>query len=211
MENTTISLIDPGGLFREGVKRLLESADFTVSAEVGRIEEYLKLEKTTEDVILLNGEVTPEDVVKLHKARGDAHLVIMADQMDVDHLRRFFTVGVDGYLLRSLSSTAFVSSIRLVALGEKVFPSELAMMISSSNVFHQFFLSDEDEESTDLSDRETEIIRILSEGASNKVIANKLLITEATVKVHLKSILRKLGLENRSQAAIWAVRHGLAA
>ena len=109
MENTTISLIDPGGLFREGVKRLLESADFTVNAEVGRIEEYLKLENTTEDVILLNGEVTPEDVVKLRNVRGDAHIVIMADQMDVDHLRSFFTVGVDGYLLKSISSSAFVS------------------------------------------------------------------------------------------------------
>lgn len=211
MEVATVSLIEPGALFREGVKRLLESADFEIRAEAATIEEYLDQDEHAEDVILLNTDATPEGVVSLKNARPDAFIVIMSDEIEIDRLRSFFTVGVDGYLLKTLSSSAFISSIRLVLLGEKVFPSDLALMISSSNAFHQFFLSDGHDSSGKLSDRETEIVRLLSEGASNKVIANKLTITEATVKVHLKSILRKLGLENRTQAAIWAVRHGLAA
>ena len=92
--------------------------------------------------------------------------------------------------------------MNLIMLGEKVFPTSMATLLLTKNKTHA-------NGNTPLSSRETEVIRCLEQGRSNKSIARHLDITEATVKVHLKTILRKLGLKNRTQAAIWAMKNGI--
>ena len=120
-----------------------------------------------------------------------------------------FGAGADGYLLKSITASALIESLRLVALGEKVFPSMLtdflgAMRANQSSTGERVRVGD-----IALSQRELDIIRGLADGHSNKAIAKELAITEATVKVHLKTVLRKLGATNRTQVAIWAVQHGV--
>ena len=107
-----------------------------------------------------------------------------------------------------MSSEALVVSLRLVDLGEKVFPTKLATMITSGQI-DPTAAEVRASSVKGLSKREGEIMRCLVHGESNKVIARQLGITEATVKVHLKAVLRKLNVSNRTQAAIWAVRNGL--
>jgi two-component system nitrate/nitrite response regulator NarL len=133
---------------------------------------------------------------------------VLTNEMSALLLARALNAGADGFLLKSMSSEALVASLRLVDLGEKVFPTKLATMITSGQI-----------DPTDaevrvasvkgLTEREREIMRCLVHGESNKMIARQLGITDAMVKVHLKAVLRKLNVSNRTQAAIWAVRNGL--
>jgi two-component system nitrate/nitrite response regulator NarL len=95
-----------------------------------------------------------------------------------------------------------------VMMGEKVFPTHLAALLISGRINTSAF--DMPSARKGLSQREVQIVRCLLNGDSNKVVANHLNITEATVKVHLKSLLRKINATNRTQAAIWALNNGFA-
>jgi two-component system nitrate/nitrite response regulator NarL len=113
-------------------------------------------------------------------------------------------------LLENLSRDALQKSLTLISIGEKVFPSELASIIAGL-ASQQQRAADTECDNPDLSYRELEILRSLTSGDPNKVIAAQLDIAESTVKIHLKHILRKTNSFNRTQAALWAVRHGIAA
>jgi two-component system, NarL family, nitrate/nitrite response regulator NarL len=114
--------------------------------------------------------------------------------------------GADGYLMKDVSPEALLQSLELVMMGEKVFPTNLAAMLFELNN-----ASSPVNSVRGLSPREQEILRALVTGSSNKLIAIKLGITEATVKVHLKTLLRKIDVNNRTQAAIWAMNNGFTA
>ncbi len=93
-------------------------------------------------------------------------------------------------------------------LGEKVFPTHLAALLVNG-VANTVPANIPPDNSFGLSEREMQILQCLVQGDSNKLIANRLSITEATVKVHMKSLLRKINVSNRTQAAIWALNNGL--
>jgi two-component system nitrate/nitrite response regulator NarL len=111
--------------------------------------------------------------------------------------------GADGFLMKEVSPEALLQSLELVMLGEKVYPTNLASMLldltSAPTPLNSI---------RGLSSREREILQLLVTGASNKLIAIRLGIAEATVKVHLKALLRKIDVNNRTQAAIWAMNNG---
>jgi two-component system nitrate/nitrite response regulator NarL len=131
-----------------------------------------------------------------------------------------FGAGASGYFVNVISCDAFIKSIELVAMGEIVFPPAFLSFALDTKRGHgtKAALSDENERASfvttedtvapQLSPRETSVLRCLIEGDSNKIIARKIGIADATVKVHVKAILRKIGVHNRTQAAIWAKNHG---
>jgi two-component system nitrate/nitrite response regulator NarL len=150
-----------------------------------------------------------EGLTAMKVSQPQARIVVIAESAEISHLADMFGAGADGYLLKSISPNALIESLRLVDLGEKVFPSILTDFLGAMRTAHggpqeRLRIGD-----VALSQRELEIIRALAEGQSNKAIAKELTITEATVKVHLKAVLRKLGATNRTQVAIWAVQHGV--
>jgi two-component system nitrate/nitrite response regulator NarL len=125
----------------------------------------------------------------------------------VDALRDAMNAGADGFLMNDVSPEALLQSLELVMLGEKVFPTNLAaMLLDLSNA-----PSPLNSVRGVMTPREHEILQALVTGSSNKMIANRLGITEATVKIHLKTLLRKIDVNNRTQAAIWAVNNGFSA
>jgi two-component system, NarL family, nitrate/nitrite response regulator NarL len=132
--------------------------------------------------------------------------VVLANNFVVDALRDAMNAGADGYLMKDVSPEALLQSLELVMLGEKVFPTNLAAMLLNLDSTPSPMNS-----IRGLSPREQEILQALVTGASNKLIAIKLGITEATVKVHLKTLLRKIDVNNRTQAAIWAMNNGFSA
>lgn len=212
MQNVEILVIDANRLFREGLKQLLDGSGFTFVAEAETIEEGLQklADGVHPKVALVDFNAATDDITLLHRLREkglDMKLVVLAADTDnVLNLARCFEAGADAYLLKSISSEALKQSIELVLLGEKVFPTRLAGML----------IGGEDRRPTtaaaeldNLSSRENQILRCLLEGHPNKVIAKKLNITEATVKVHLKGVLKKINAANRTQAAIWALNNGL--
>ena len=214
MQDIEILLIDSNKLFREGLKRLLDSSPFLISSEADTLSEGLERLTTglQAKIALVEFDAGNDDVQQLHLLREkwpDLKLVVLAaTTRNVHHLARCFEAGADAYLLKNISPDALKQSLKLVLLGEKVFPTRLAALLVSGQVeAHRPVTASADLEG--LSERELQILRCLLNGHPNKVIAKKLSITEATVKVHLKGVLKKINAANRTQAAIWALTNGL--
>lgn len=102
-----------------------------------------------------------------------------------------------------------MATLHLVAMGERVLPPQLADELQSRPTLTDALEVERPVDAASLSDRELEILRWLIMGCPNKVISKRMEISEATVKVHVKAVLRKLRVKNRTQAAIWAANHGM--
>ncbi len=202
MEQVRLLIIDPNTLFREGMRVLLSGTQFDVAHEASDVTEGLEIVQSNDEIGIVildfssDGSDSELQILKqMRAANEEIKLVVLTNEMSARLLARALNAGADGYLLKSLSSKALVQSLRLVDLGEKVFPTKLATMITSGQI---------DPGATDarvsfvkgLSEREREVMRCLPLGETNKVIARRLGITEATVKVHLKAVLRKLNVSN---------------
>ena len=195
-------LIEANRLFRQGLKHLLADTRFAVEAEFSTTGQAVDGAVTSGLVIV--GEAG--DLNTLRSADPGARVVMLASDFAVAALRDAMNAGADGYLMKDVSPEALLQSLELVMMGEKVFPSNLAAMLLSLDSMPSPMNS-----IRGLTPREHEILQALVTGASNKLIANRLGITEATVKVHLKTLLRKIDVNNRTQAAIWAMNNGFTA
>lgn len=211
MMATRICLVGHRQLFMAGLAKILDEHPFEIAVEV----EALGQARDVPDAIELIVVDKPDSIADIEsdlqiiKSRTDGpRVVVIADSFDESEMVLAFAAGVDGYLLANISPEALRESLNLVRLGEYVFPSKLVTTLCNrswgSRVAAPAIPAD-----AALSEREAEIVARLAEGMPNKVIASELTITEATVKVHLKSILKKLGVTNRTQAAVWAINNGL--
>lgn len=214
MENVTTFLIDANKLFREGLKRLLEDSPFQIMAEAGNMREGITIAEQGDraKLVLLDLTTGTEDEAdalrRLRQLLPEARIVVLTSDLCTRRLSSALEAGADGYLMKDLSADALAQSLRLVMLGEKVFPTHLAALLITGRVATNV-APDMPTSRKGLSQREVQILRCLLSGDSNKMIANQLAITEATVKVHLKSLLRKINASNRTQAAIWALNNGI--
>jgi two-component system, NarL family, nitrate/nitrite response regulator NarL len=139
--------------------------------------------------------------VSAHQARG-VKIVALTSEADSQEIGLDEIAPLSGILTYDLSTDAFVRSLRLICSGERVFPRDLALRRKPQGRPPK---TDLRSDGAHLSPREKEMLSHLVAGHWNKMIGNHLGITEATVKVHLKSVLRKIRVENRTQAAIWAL------
>ena len=123
-------------------------------------------------------------------------------------MARLLRAGVDGYLVKDLSPTALSLSLLLVMQGEKALPSTLAGVLADDPGEARNGASIQAQ--SNLTEREEQILRCLLNAYCNKHIARALNISEGTVKVHLKSLMKKIAAANRTQAALWARNNGIA-
>ena len=202
MTSSRTILIEANRLFRQGLKHLLADTRFAVEAEFSTMEHTV--DGAVASGLVIIGEAG--DLEQLQAAYPEARIVVLADDFAVDALRNAMNAGADGYLMKDVSPEALIQSLELVMMGEKVFPTNLASMLLSLDSTPSPMNS-----VRGMTPREHEILQALVTGASNKLIAIKLGITEATVKVHLKTLLRKIDVNNRTQAAIWAMNNGFSA
>lgn len=202
MTSTHTILIESNRLFRQGLKHLLADTRFAVEAEFSTIEQAIE-GAAASGLVIVGGA---GDLELLRAACPEARIVVLASDCSVDALRDAMNSGADGYLMKDVSPEALIQSLELVMMGEKVFPTNLASMLLNLDSTPLALKS-----IRGMTPREHEILQALVTGASNKVIAFKLGITEATVKVHLKTLLRKIDVNNRTQAAIWAMNNGFTA
>ncbi|HYE48738.1 MAG TPA: response regulator transcription factor [Azospirillaceae bacterium] len=209
MQTASILIIDGSTLFRQGMKQILP-AEFEVVAEARDHREALELlrQGVRPNLILVDCPAASvrEAVTELKQAAGEAHIVHLTDSADVGRLKSALEAGASGYITKDRSPEALAQQMRLVMLGEKVFPSDLAQLLVQGAGAREQTMPHKG-----LSAREYQILQGLLHGRSNKMIALDLDITEATVKVHLKSLLRKINASNRTQAAIWAMNQGMTA
>ncbi|CBS87175.1 LuxR C-terminal-related transcriptional regulator [Azospirillum lipoferum] len=213
MDAINVFLIDANKLFREGMKRLFESTPFNVVGEAGSLREGLTAlgTGTTPDLILIDLPSGADEEVEAMRTLREGHpsirIVILTNDLDTRRLSAALGAGAGGYLLKDIACEALMQSLKLVMMGEKVFPTHLAELLVSGRT--EDMGTELPTRRKGLSQREVQILRCLLNGNSNKMIANHLSITEATVKVHLKSLLRKINASNRTQAAIWVLNNGI--
>ena len=205
-------LVDRSKLFREGLKTFLADSPFPAMAEATELREaaaFIK-EGLTPDIIILDFmEGHPQDIEairEIRQLRPDAKIVLLANDISARKLTQALDTGIDACLVKNITSEALIKYLGLVVAGERVFPVELARLIDGKLDGGR---RNGTSSHSGLSQREVEILGCLVNGDPNKVIANRLKITEATVKVHLKGLLRKINVANRTQAAMWAVNNGV--
>lgn len=216
-------------MLREGLRHILSSTRFRLHPENLASGEIALDQETQEGPLLfiLDANLYPsglaEGIWALKQKYAQARIVVLADNFNLEGMKSAFQSGADGYCLATTGCEALIKYLDLVMLGEVVFPSapflaaisnhaegsDLSTDASASKTSLQVASASESHDSPirTLSSREAEILHCLMQGAPNKVIARKLDVAEATVKVHIKAILRKIRVANRTQAAMWAVNH----
>lgn len=217
MITSTLStvLVGKNSLAREGLRRILSEENFTVEALVESGTSFLsdECDDCSPNLVILDccdAEHIGDELEVLNNSFPDSHVVVLSDEFEIDQVVHAFKSGADGYVIKQISCEALLESLRLVAMGEKVMPSQLATCLS--RVIDQVEspqIQRESDVTRILSEREITTLRYLLVGHSNKLIARRLEISEATVKVYVKAILRKLRVSNRTQAAIWAYNNGV--
>ena len=209
MTTSRTVLIESNQLFRQGLKHLLADTRFAVEVEFGTTAQALaNAENAAASAMVITGQAgkEPGDLDMLRDAYPERPDRGAGQRPVGGRAARRDDAGADGFLMKDVSPEALIQSLQLIMLGEKVFPTNLAAMLLDMNSAPSPMNS-----LRGLSPREQEILQALVTGASNKLIAIKLGITEATVKVHLKTLLRKIDVNNRTQAAIWAMNNGFTA
>jgi len=213
-QGTAIAVVHSNALFRAGLASLLaRDAAYQVSdaTNLEALEGLVRGGRSFDAVLIEISEIKDSLSIRIASLRSylpDARVALLSRNFDPSELTLAFSAAADGIILESVSGDILLESLKLILLGEKLFPSPLALYLSSASSGTSI-RSNGQTLMSDLSERELEILRCLVDGDSNKRIANRLNITEATVKVHLKSILRKTHVMNRTQAAIWGLQRGL--
>lgn len=211
-----VLLIDDHALVRKGLEALLQSRNIEVAASVGSGQEGVdQATKEEPDVILLDinmpGMNGLDTLKALRQNKVAAPVLMLTMSREEADLRAALQNGAQGYLLKDMEPDELIPALEAVASGDNVVAKEmvgsLTRIVQSKNDGEP----DTVEESpfSGLTPRELEILGHIAEGQSNKAIARDLDISDGTVKLHVKSILRKLGMHSRVEAAVKAVEHGL--
>ena len=198
-----IILADDHVMVREGLRPFLERLDdggVTVYEAGGLPEVRALLEKIGRVELLVLDLRMPgmdglEGLRQIRHDYPDIPTVILSSMVDRDQMLETINLGAAGYIPKHLSGAAMISALKLVLSGERFLPS---MLLASEQPDQP---SGGNSGATKLTPREREVLALLREGLPNKVIANRLNLSEVTVKSHLFSIFRKLGVQNRVQAA----------
>lgn len=205
-----VMLVDDHPLLRKGVAQLIElEDDLDVVGEADNGESAVQLAVRLEpDIILLDLNMDGMDGIETLKAMRTAEVtskIIMFTVSDeTDDVVNAIRAGADGYLLKDMEPEALVANLRHACNGQLVLSDKL------NRVLAQALQSKQEKQSSnidDLTKREKQILKLIAEGLSNKLIARKLDISEGTVKVHVKRVLKKLHLSSRVEAAVWVVEN----
>ena len=206
-----VLLVDDHALFRSGIKLLLQrNHDFEVIGEASDGIEGVKRAKALQpDVVLLDLHmpgISGLDAIKLIQEEVPAcRIILLTVSEEGEDLTTALKNGAVGYLLKNIDADFFLDAIRRAMQGDSVISNEMtAKLVANLRRGHEPIPS----EISKLTPREGDILSQLASGLSNKEIARELNLAESTVKIHIQSILKKLGLSNRVQAAIYAVEKG---
>jgi len=214
MSKVQVALLGRNALVREGLRHILSEESFEVIDSTDNPADLMEARHEAPEsslIVLVDQSAKTygeEEIFAIRNNNSKARFVFLTEQLNLEYMTQAFRLGAHGFILKSVGCESLLGSLRLVALGEKVLPGALAERLPSISSANSVFVPQGNTLDTPLSDRETEILSCLVIGLPNKLIARRLDLSEATVKVHVKGILRKLGVQNRTQAAIYALNNG---
>jgi len=208
-----VLIIDDHALFRVGLQGLLEQRDIEVADAVASGAEGIqRVEELQPDIVLLDLRMPEmgglEVLQKLRENQTTIPVVMLTTSNDEADLIKSLRSGAQGYLLKDMEPDELVSALRDIENGKNVVAQDLTDALARM-VQGDTKVADEEGPFSELTPREMEILCLLAEGQSNKLIARNLGISDGTVKLHVKAILRKLGIHSRVEAAVIAVEQGL--
>ena len=214
--NLRVLVIDDHTLFREGLQGLLRRRNIEVVAATGNGNEGLALaEEHKPDIVLLDMRMPNTDGITVLKQLLEhgmqMPIVILTTSSDERDLIEALRAGARGYLLKDMEPDELVAALRDINAGKTVVAPNLTQILAEVVQGKSAIPDMESSPFDELTPRETEILGLLAEGQSNKVIARNLGISDGTVKLHVKAILRKLEVHSRVEAAVMAVEHGMRA
>jgi DNA-binding NarL/FixJ family response regulator len=200
LENPRVLLVDDHDLFRTGLRNLLEDEGVDVVAEAGAGGDALRLVRELQPDVVVMDLNMPAPLTRV--------VVLTISDQDADVMDAIFA-GACGYLLKDASIEEVMRGIRAAAIGESLISPTIAGKVLERVRAASASPDAEETIRAELSDREIEVLKLIANGKDNSQIAADLHISPKTVKNHISNILMKLQIDNRIQAAVYAVRSGI--
>ena len=213
---TRLLLCDDHAMFRQGLRSILESEEgFRVIGEAANGREAVRYAlETRPDVVLMDIQMPELDGVAATKAilgeQPDTKVIILTMYRQDRYVFEAIKAGARGYLLKDADANDLIDAIQRVAAGETLLSAEMASSILDEFRRYGELPRHPDHALSELTEREEDILRLLAQGRSNLEIADALGVSEKTVRNRLSEIFSKLRLNNRTQAALYALREGIA-
>jgi len=216
-----VLIVDDHAMVRQGLRTFLElqntsTLPIEVTGEAANGIEAVELAKKTQPDIVLLDLVMPEmdglqATSKIIEASPRSRVIILTSFGEEDKVLPAIRAGAQGYLLKDIPPTELVQAVREAYQGRVQLHPDIARKLMSLAAAKDEPKSSHaaTESENGLTDREQEVLQLIADGMNNREIAEKLVISEKTVKTHVSNILNKLHLDDRTQAAIYALRHGL--
>jgi DNA-binding NarL/FixJ family response regulator len=202
-----VLIADDHAVIRTGLAQLvsaIEGVELDGTAENGQ-EAIDHCARSAPDVVLMDLEMPIVDGIEATRQIKADHaeiaVVILTSFSDRDRILRALDAGAAGYLLKDVEPDDLARAIRAAAKGDVPLDPKAARALLSTRTIRS--------PGHELSEREREVLLMVAEGLPNKLIARKLSLSEKTVKAHLTSVFRQIGVTDRTQAALWAVENGL--
>ena len=203
IDEIEVMLVDDHPAFRKGMAALIASEPgLRVTAETGNGSEAMELYRRKKpDVVLMDlrlpGLGGVEATLAIRKEFPEARIIVLTTFDTDEDIYRAIQSGAKSYLLKDTPDDEISATIRAVFAGRQPLPAKVAERLAQR------------QQRADLSQREMEVLQLLTKGRSNKEIGSALFVCEDTVKAHLKTLFTKLGVQDRTEAAISAIRHGM--
>jgi DNA-binding NarL/FixJ family response regulator len=215
LDELRVLVVDDHDLFRTGLRNLLEEEGVNVVGEAENGETAIRLAADlAPDVVIMDlnmpGAGGVETTRRLASLAPLSRVVVLTISVDDDDVMNAVMAGACGYLLKDSSIQELIAGIRAASEGESLISPQIA-----AKVLQRLRAQSKDADAAatiraELSDRELEVLKLIANGKDNAQIASELFISPKTVKNHISNILMKLQIENRIQAAVYAVRSGIA-
>ena len=214
LDELRVLVVDDHDLFRTGLRNLLEEQGVNVVGEAENGETAIRLASDlAPDVVIMDlnmpGAGGVETTRRLSSLAPLSRVVVLTISADDDDVMNAVMAGACGYLLKNSSIQELIAGIRAASAGESLISPQIA-----AKVLQRLRAQSKDADAAEtiraeLSDRELQVLKLIANGNDNAQIARELFISPKTVKNHISNILMKLQIENRIQAAVYAVRSGI--
>lgn len=214
MNRINVLIADDHAIIRQGLKQILEmESDIVVVAQASNGSEAVRLIREKKpDVVLMDINMPTTDgieaIKQLRQEGNQVKIIVLTIHEDREYLFKTLQQGAQGYVLKDADSSILIQAIRMVNNGQTYVQSSLTgELVKELNRITHGEKEKKDENS--LTSREMEVLELIADGMMNRDIAKKLFISEKTVKNHISSIFRKLDVNDRTQAAIYAFKHNI--
>lgn len=209
-----VIIADDHELIREGIKQILElESDIEVVGQVSNGEEaFIMANELEPDIVLLDINMPKLNGIETLRRFKDlglkSKIIILTIHEDREYILKTLKIGAYGYILKDTDADSLIKGIRAVAKGEKYIQPSVSELVNGNSKLDKEE-SNNIKKINSLTKREYEVLMLIAEGLNNRDIAEKLFISEKTVKNHVSSIFKKLDLNDRVQATIFAYRNNI--